>query len=280
MDVDDSTAPEEVFANLATKVDEKTGPAFGTRSKTGAPMSAPTWTKDYQMGMGRRRRGGNRCSKYFKFLLKGILVTAGSAIVWYGGAAATGVVGEAARTALLKINEYCTVGPFAATGVQTGVCGLVYKLQYELISFFATQDYGTIKAMLTGGVAVVGTWSLWGALKGAVSGTNAIMNTMVDDFCDHYFAQPTSVAVAVQTEAETQGAAVGADAAATASDAGPRASAAAKDAAAAAAKGQDIRQYLRPRRGGRKSTRKTRPKKMGKSRRARRSTARTPLFLY
>lgn len=211
MEVADTDPAIVAFSKLSAIVDTNTGPATGTRTQTGTEIKPPAWQSDYDMSMGGRRRrhgGANRCSKYFKFLLKGVVMVAGGAIVYYSSGTG-GIVGlESAKAALSKINEFCTVGPMSATPVQAAVCGLVYKLQNELVQFFATQDYGTIKAMLTGGVAVVGSWSLWNALKGAISGSNDLLNTMIDDFCEHFFANPTTVAVAVQTEADKAGASV------------------------------------------------------------------------
>jgi hypothetical protein len=237
-------------------------------------------------GKRRRRGGADRCSKYFKYLLKGILVTAAGAIVAYGGAAAAGAgaayTQEQITQAFASLNTYCSVGPFQASAMQTGICALVLKLQGELVVFFAAQNFSTIQAMATGGVAVVGAWSLWAALKGAVTGANAFINTAIDDFCGRFFAYPAVQDMATQTDTVGAAAEAGGNPAVAKVDESEAASSRNKARAGSApAASPDTQRKITtffPKKGGRKTRKGAR--KMGKSRRVRHRTSRTPLFLY
>jgi hypothetical protein len=252
-------------------------------------------------GAGKRRRGGaNTCSRYYKFLLKTLIVTAIGVALSVGGPYVAGAVpiGQWISSGFAALNASCVGGPLGWTGLQIGYCGLLTKLQAELLSLIMNQNLETLKTALLAISATIAGLSLKETIKKVWNDMGGLLDTVVNDFCESVHK------VGVQVDAGTQTVMGDVDAV------GPRTrskkitdylvplekkkdqggkrllggdgygSPAGTFPARGGGFGEPIGKF--PAAGGRKSkkTRKTRPKKMGKSRRARRVTSRTPLFIY
>jgi hypothetical protein len=234
------------------------------------------------------RGGANTCSIYYKFLLKTLFVTAIAVGLYVGGpyVASAVPIGEWLSSAFATLNQSCVGGPLGWTGLQIGYCGLLTKLQSEILSLVMNQNLETLKTALLAIGGTLAGLSLKDTIKNVWNKIGSTLDMMVEDFCEKFHsksAPPQRVDAGSQTVQQV------------ADQVGP------------STKGSDIRTYLvkkekggkrrtggdggfgtsfgplvlkgGARRGRGSKTRKT-PMKMGKSRRARRSTSRSPLFIY
>jgi hypothetical protein len=200
-----------------------------------------------------------------------------------GGAGAT-AIGPAILEGLSAIGAYkCTIG--YPGGIETALCTKYGELLGGVTAIITTVSSNpSLGAVSIAGLGTAATWSVKALGRGIASAASASFGAakvavkgIVDYICIMLYGSDAersaaAASVGVQTdpvpdpEARAKAKAAG-DALGTVVD-GPK-------------KGQRLITEFTRAKGGRRSskTRKT-PRKLGKSRRARRRTARTPLFIY
>lgn len=212
-DIDLRQVDEATAGKFFSKLNSNLPKADVYVTRYGRPVRAPSGGKHHM-------KGGHRCGKYFLFTVKSLIAVTLIGVGKYAGVAAiTGATGwTAASVAALReaIGSMCTGNILGFTPFQAGFCGLILKLQKELVDFLLSQDFGTIKTAIAGAVAAAGVGSAWSAIKGVYEAVTGTIDQMANDFCNKFYPDPKTADASVQTvsvASETAGAAVAAEAA-------------------------------------------------------------------